>query len=111
MVGNVLLVGLRGRVFLAYDLVELRLRVFAACAESVVPDVEAASSFRPSRCAIELCDARNARREVSTSSSIFFTRASGICRFSSNRRAISVGAEGDHASTCRCARKTARSLA
>ena len=46
-----------------------------------------------------------------TSSSIFLTRASGIWRSSSNLRAMNVGAVGEYGSTCRTARKYARSVA
>ncbi len=52
------------------------------------------SSGRPRRFAMRAATF-GASGEESTSSSIAFTRASGIWRFSSKRRAMSVGAIGE----------------
>ena len=49
--------------------------------------------------------------EERTASSIALTRASGICRSSSKRRAMRDGAAGEYGSTRRAARKVARSFA
>ena len=49
--------------------------------------------------------------EVRTSTSIARTRSSGIWRFSSKRRAISVGAVGEYGSASRAAWKVFSSTA
>src|ERR1700687_3693471 len=56
--GNVFLVRLRRGVFLAHDLVELRLRIFPASPESVVPDVKRLE-LAAKALLHELCDTRN----------------------------------------------------
>ena len=54
---------------------------------------------------------RGASGEETTSTSIALTRASGIWRFSSKRRAISVGAVGEYGSSMRAAWYVFRSIA
>ena len=60
------------------------------------------SSGRPSRLSMSAAT-RGASGDESTSTSIARTRSSGICRFSSKRRAISVGAVGEYGSAWRAA--------
>ena len=61
------------------------------------------SSGRPSRFSISAATLGTSG-ELTISTSIWRTRASGISRFSSKRRAISVGAVGEYGSIFRAAK-------